>query len=441
MNKLVIGIATMLLALSAATQVSAADTTTQNQSACGNDGIIIGFFNGVNTIEKDADISTEYLQRKYGGLAKGGETIRFENFFNKTEGFNDFVEVFDQRMQENNGILAGRFDLFWDSLKGGGGWWDLITGQSPSLGGLRDSINDAFSTRVVQLLANAVSSNPPSTMLTEVEHRARIDTAAIEGKRMLFVAHSQGNLFANKAYAYATTKVPKESVKVVHAAPASPTLSGEYVLADLDVVIMLLGKTGAVPNHNAEIPPYIARTPGVNGERDILGHGFLEIYMHPGMETGTKMNAAITSAMDQLVAPPVQVKSGFFTATLTWDGVGDVDLHTTVPDGSQVFYAHPLSRTGYLDMDNVTGYGPEHYYASCNPENLQEGTYRISLANYARAEGRLATVQIISNVDGVLGTKRIVMGAETGNIPSAHVFDVQVRRDGQSGRLRAFLTS
>lgn len=70
------------------------------------------------------------------------------------------------------------------------------------------------------------------------------------------------------------------------------------------------------------------------------------------------------------------------------DGVGDVDLHTTEPDGSQVFYAHPLSRTGYLDMDNVTGYGPGHYYASCNPENLQEGTYRISLANYARAEGR-----------------------------------------------------
>lgn len=53
------------------------------------------------------------------------------------------------------------------------------------------------------------------------------------------------------------------------------------------------------------------------------------------------------------------------------------------------------------------------------------GIYNISLANYARAEGRKATVQISSDNDGVLGTKTVVLGASTGDIPTWDMFNVR----------------
>lgn len=441
MNKLVRNIIAALLSACMVITAAPALAQSSSQSICETNGTVLGFFNGVNTTIYEADRSIEYLSTLNKPNSLNGQNIRYETFFNISEDLSDFVEVFNQRLQEHDGIIAGHFELFWESLNGAPGWWDLIIGSSPSLQALRESISDTFAARLAQILTNQVGLNPPSTMLTETEHRARIDTAAIEGKKMLFIAHSQGNLFANKAYAYATTKVPKESVKVVHAAPASTHVVGQYVLADQDFVIKMLGVTGQIPRPNADIPLYLWRTAGVNGKRDILGHGFLEIYMHPDLQTGKDMNIAIITALEQLVAPPVQARSGFFTATLTWDGEGDIDLHTTEPNGRHVFYAQHFGSSGYLDMDTIYGYGPEHYYASCDAASLQEGTYRIALANYSGGDGRVATVQIISNVDGVLGTRRITMGPSTGSSPSLNVFDVQVRRDAKAGRLRAFLSS
>lgn len=58
-----------------------------------------------------------------------------------------------------------------------------------------------------------------------------LDTLAVERRKILRVAHCQGNLFVNQAYVCVVPKLGKSSVAVVHIAPASPTVRGDYVLA------------------------------------------------------------------------------------------------------------------------------------------------------------------------------------------------------------------
>ena len=77
-------------------------------------------------------------------------------------------------------------------------------------------------------------------------HRDQIDLWASQQKKMLFFAHSQGNLFVNRAYAHAASKTEGVGVKIVHVAPASPTLSGAHTLADKDMVINGLRLIGSV---------------------------------------------------------------------------------------------------------------------------------------------------------------------------------------------------
>jgi len=103
------------------------------------------------------------------------------------------------------------------------------------------------------------------------------------------------------------------------------------------------------------------------------------------------------------------------------------------PGGSHVFYQTMSGQSGYLDVDNTTANGPEHYFASCEAETLQTGTYQVGIANYSRADGRTATLQIASFKDGALGTRSVTLGEPTGDAPSHMMFDVEVTEDNESG--------
>lgn len=93
-----------------------------------------------------------------------------------------------------------------------------------------------------------------------------------------------------------------------------------------------------------------------------------------------------------------------------------------------------LGTIGYLDLDNTTSYRPEHYCASCDSAKLQTGTYRVAVANYNAAEGRLATVKISSWNDGVVGTKSVTLGAVTGSVPTYYLFNVIVAKYTLTGK-------
>lgn len=405
-------------------------------NVCRDAGIAVGFFNGVQNTLSDANRALLELRRIHKEETESGELIKYEVFYNYSEGFEDFVETFEQRLQEQEGILQGRYELFLEAMAGDGPWWSSIIDRVGATANILDGFVDWTQAATVDLLASPFG-NPPTTV-AYAEHKTRIDTLILEGKQLLFIAHSQGNLFVNGAYNYATASAEPNSVKVVHIAPASPTLNGSYTLADLDLVINGLRLAGSVPSVTSNIPGYLLRPAGLNGLTDIIGHGLVEIYINPALSISNRVKTHINDALSELAAnvanaPEAQASLGFFAATLIWDGSGDVDLHTFEPGGSHVYYRSKVGQAGFLDVDNVNGFGPEHYYASCDPTKLQTGVYTISVANYEQADGRTATVQIANWNDGVLGTKSETMGAATRDEPAYEYFKVDVSQDSDSG--------
>ncbi len=398
---------------------------------CMEKGVIFGFFNGVQTTKHQARIARGSLKSTFGDRTEDDEKIKYELFYNYTDGFEDFVETFEQRLKEQDAILGNRFELFFQVLHKEGSWWEKIIETIPALADILGAISDDLQASMVNTLTGW-AANPP-TIANYAEQQSRISTFILEGKKLLFFAHSQGNLFANSAYDYAVAKVGSDSVKVVHVAPASPTLRGSYTLANLDLVINGLRIAGSVPNITDTMPEYLLRSPGVNGETDILGHGLLEIYLNTTLPMITRIREHVNTAFNTLVSPETEASQGFFTVTLTWDGSGDVDLHTYEPDGSHVYYASPTGTSGYLDVDNTSANGPEHYFASCDESKLLLGDYRISIANFARAEGRTATLQIASWKEGVLSTKSVTLGEATGNNPVYTIFNATIEKDDETG--------
>lgn len=408
-----------------------------NESLCINNDIVLVFFNGVNTTEAQARMNLIYLKSIHGTTSPKGDKIKYEYLYNYTNGLEDFVETFEQRLKEQDDIVSQKFELFFSALSGGNGsWWNNIVGVISSYSDVLTSLRDKILAGKVGHLRN-YWLNPP-TISNYVNHQQRILEWTQQGKKLVFVAHSQGNLFANAAYDYALTLVSPDSVKVVHIAPASPRIVGPHVLADKDLVINALRAVGTVASITDTIPGYLVREPGPNTLTDILGHGLVEIYLNSHLTTADRVKTYINNALSTVIAPEQKVSNGFFTVTLGWDGPGDVDLHTYEPSGSHVYYAAPQGISGKLDQDNTTNgtVNPEHYYATCDANSLQTGTYRVAIANYRGATGRKAHVQA-ATTNGVIGDKEVTLGAETGDTPSNFIFNILVTKNEQTGVYKA----
>lgn len=421
----------LLFTLSGHAYANTSDVSSDN--LCRNSKVVVAFMNGVFTTLPNADKSKLALEMANGLTTESGKEIRYELLYNYTNGFEDLVEVFEQRLAEHGGLLAGRFELLLESLNGKSAWWEKILESFSFYEGTHHVWLDFYKTEMIHRYASLIA-NPPLDVNYN-EHRVRIDNWALEGMSVMLVAHSQGNLFANAAYNYAVSQIGTGAVKVVHVAPASVITNGEHVLADKDLVIKALSLTGAVPPHTDTIPPYLLRPGGFNDQTDVLGHDFLEIYMNEALDISSALVEKIQAGINALKEPDMNqgmASSGFFTITLTWDGEGDVDLHAYEPSGKQVYYADKKGDSGFLDVDNTSAYGPEHYYASCNKNELREGEYAIKLANYERAQDRTATVQLASWDEGVLSTRYHTFGAATESTPSASIFNVVVSKDAET---------
>lgn len=390
-----------------------------------NDDFVVGFFNGVGNSELQAQLSLAQVARIYGSEHEG-LTIKYEPFYNHTGsslGSNtgqDLVEVFRQRADEldPSGYLSKRFELFYamKTNDSGGLINDVINTIGTTNQVLKGAIEDLYTDVANEVLAQVgeLYYNPPTITDYNI-HSSRIASLSAQGSRMLFVAHSQGNLFANAAYDYTLglSNMSSSNVGVLHIAPATTTTNGTHVLADKDVVINGLRLTGTVPDITVEIPATHLLT-------DISGHGFIKTYMEQSLDTYGQVKDAYDVLLGSLTAPEQLAQSGAFTATLTWDGIGDVDLHTFESTGTQVYYRRKTGDVGYLDLDNTYANGPEHYYTSCDNTSLMEGQFTFGVNNYARAEGRTATVQISTpNVANVI-TRSVVLGTPEGSSGNAN---------------------
>ena len=43
---------------------------------------------------------------------------------------------------------------------------------------------------------------------------------------------------------------------------------------------------------------------------------------------------------------------------MTWDEKPDIDLHIFEPNGIHIYYSNKKGKIGYLDVDDVSSYGP-----------------------------------------------------------------------------------
>ena len=148
------------------------------------------------------------LRATHGNTSPDGGKIDYDLMYNHTNGFQDFVETFEQRFQEQH-ELKDRWELFFQVLKDQGSWWDKIVFKIPELFVNADSWKEILQANFIRNLS-ALIKNPPLTVKSYEEHQTKIDSWVLEGKKSLFVAHSQGNLFVNTAYTYTTSKISSD---------------------------------------------------------------------------------------------------------------------------------------------------------------------------------------------------------------------------------------
>ena len=389
------------LATASSTAILPLDTPDPN-NLCVASGYVIAYFNGVGNTYLDAERARDRLKSIYGTTySPNGQGISYRLFYNPTEGFlKDLTEVFKQKEQETPAI-RGRWELLWSALRGTTNSRLLLDPVADRVvQSLREAVVTLTKTHTEGLILRAPSDTVTSGFVTTM------NGLVTERKKVLAVAHSQGNLYLNAVYDKVRPGLTTESLKTVHVAPASATVRGPYVLSDNDMVIKALGAAlGFTLEPNVEMP--------LRPIDDRSGHGFLESYMDSGYSAYDRVKTGLDTQLASLQDPESNATSGFFTVTLDWDGVGDVDLHTFEPS-SHVYYEDKAGAVGYLDVDNVDGFGPEHYYASCNKAKMQEGIYAFGINNYEGATGRMATL-LLSTQERTYDPLTLSVGAERGN--------------------------
>ncbi len=87
-------------------------------------------------------------------------------------------------------------------------------------------------------------------------------------------------------------------------------------------------------------------------------------------------------ATSQTVRIAAEIPSSDIWSELTWEGLGDIDLHLLQPDGEECWYSHRITRAGAtLDYDNTVKDGPEHITLP----SAVPGPYRVIVVYYAAA--------------------------------------------------------
>lgn len=289
-----------------------------NAPRCYTMAYLVGFFNGIWNTKREAEASLELFKlQSLVGLEWRRATVRYELFYNQSckRGDNDIclqdvAEVFQQRSAEIDGLLARRWEYFWEQVSGQNGQTGSFTqrlvtrvvGSNKALVSWFDALGNAFLAKITAL-GTALANDPP-TAQDMATHIDQLTAAGRRAERAVLVAHSQGNLFANAAYDAYLAHSRREGGKIgddtgyvaaqlVHVAPASPTLRGPYVLASGDLVIQGLRRVDGT-----YLPASNASSSGLS--KDPSGHKFLDTYMDEASPLRDRIRQLITEALDAL---------------------------------------------------------------------------------------------------------------------------------------------
>ncbi|KAB0478886.1 hypothetical protein F7Q91_15435 [Vibrio chagasii] len=282
-------------------------------NSCKIEGYTIGFFNGVATTKEQAKRGQKKIKATLGISHYNGESVEYQLFYNDSyiegSGLNvlaDFAETFDQRTSELEQKQFDRWEAFWDimSSRQNSAIIKKISATFAWFAGfVLDFTSEAINATITTFLKELASLvDAPETSQTRMKHHLLNNSLTWKGKKLIYIAHSQGNLWVNESYKHVTSQYgySADNIRVVHIAPASPTLSpdSDYILSTSDLVINGLNFTGigSVPPPNTVIAP---------SKLDFAGHGLIPIYLtHP--KSIEKLKASVDKAFTSLTKPEME---------------------------------------------------------------------------------------------------------------------------------------
>jgi hypothetical protein len=212
------------------------------------------------------------------------------------------------------------------------------------------------------------------------------------GRKVVVIAHSEGNMYANAAYrrlfesalptpgersfGIVGIATPTQDIAGWHPAICSPV--GCYTTLAEDLVIKAVRST--LPS---TAPPNMSGAVLTAGTRDLGWHGLEGSYL--------RHDASRKQILEHVAAfvaefEPLEKKTNDtgITASLAWNTEADLDLHVYERDGRGHVYPDFATDTGFLDLDDRDGFGPEHYFAHC--PDLEDGDFRFAVG-YFSGEG------------------------------------------------------
>ncbi|SCK36953.1 hypothetical protein VAR608DRAFT_3387 [Variovorax sp. HW608] len=196
-------------------------------------------------------------------------------------------------------MLNNRWEHYWELLAGRHAEGDSLTARllnglgngASALAGLFDSTFNAMLGQIFSGYSQMLS-NPP-TQADVASQLQKLRSLADEDYSFVLIAHSQGNLFVNSAYDGLRSSHPDTKAGVIHVAPASPTLRGEHLLADIDLVINGLRIQGinTVASNNISLPA---------SKSDLSGHTLVGTYLDAARAAREKVNSMAQAVLGAL---------------------------------------------------------------------------------------------------------------------------------------------
>ncbi|MGR5420255.1 YfaP family protein [Vibrio sp. PNB22_2_2] len=355
----------------------------ESQLVC-TPGLSVYYGNGMLSQLSDRSsaraVLTQALESEVAGTSLE-DIIDYYNAHNPTQGgLLDFFEAVEQKLNIEESKI-----------------WAYLVGAEV----MPEAVAEVFR----DISAALVTSSAPAVVR---EHVGIYNAELQEGQKVIVVSHSQGNLFALQAASELNSEYSSAWGMVAVANPASYVAAGGmHTTLYEDIVMEYI--PGSMPANVPNFP---------NTPRDSLvdwtGHRFVLSYMASGTPSKSKIVNDVLTTEGNLSVNEEVLGTGAFTATLTWGSEPDVDLHVFEPSGAHIYYRN-FQGAGYLDVDDTTSYGPEHYYLPC--DNIEAGTYRIG-ANYYEGEGS--------------ETARIVLKTEEETLTRTQSFSSAIGSDGDA---------
>jgi hypothetical protein len=394
---------------------------------------VVYFANGVGTAQGDA-IETAYdFEDAYESTFESyhaDSTYEWSNIYNNEQGyFTDVVQVLQQKLVENGASEVGGYLIY--SLIAAGLSNDEVRARVSLLSGnvAGALLTDAVLENLSESMLDAAVDASLDLITVQDLQISSYEADLVNGKRVIILAHSQGNLFTNTAVESVRSRQPDRADSIVFFGVASPSASNvggaAYVTAHDDRIIDGLRLLENV------LPSNIENDLGIfNDDRSWFNHYMIRDYFDSALPS----RAVIDTNMNGLAQDtpfPIQIaRAGALRASLTWGDEPDVDLHAYEPNGYHVYYSDKVGLDGELDVDDVNGRGPENYVVACDA--ISVGSYQIGVNYYNGSGPETAVVTLFLGDGRVVGPRQLLLESDegrAGNDNPAIMFTVDVATD------------